>query len=93
MKQAPLPLAASLMKELSTIHVWKPSHDVERPPWVSQLARCRDLLVGSILVIVLGGHKRFFKFMFAMQNPIFIRFSEVVEHDSHLRMVEINHDN
>ena len=92
-KQAPLPLAASLMKELFTIHVWKPSHDVERPPWVSQLARCRDLLVGSILVIVLGGHKRFFKFMFAMQNPIFIRFSEVVEHDSHLPMVEINHDN
>ena len=62
----------------------------QRPEWLSAVCAMRDHFANACFVFTNDdGNDSFFKFMFAVQNPLYIEFSQLSGVDEYLPMLSL----
>ena len=78
---APPPIGGSLVEALDAIEVSPGEDNTKAPAWISDIAQHRDVFSDCVFTLHAGGEARAFKFLFALQQPVIVWVSPLVEAD------------
>jgi hypothetical protein len=87
--EAPRILPSTALAQLEAIPVYSPDVDIERPPWLGEVARNREHFVGCSLEVEAAGGSELFAFMFATQSPVYVQCCRLVEVEAQPPSVDV----
>jgi hypothetical protein len=92
-ERAAEPLPLELQELIASVPVYKNDVDVEKPHWLPKMAYHRNVFSGTALEFDTDEGRLYFKFMFAMQNPLHVAFSRLFPRDDYLVMTPVTSAN